>query len=197
MIKKELKLRVYFSHVIESSVNLYSYIIEKHLYVERGIYEVFHTLVLHITWLFMPDLQRPTRVNSIAAYNSCKCCSHSILEYGNLILIFKVSSLKSEVLSTILYFTEVSMYNSEITVKWNMLWVEVKINISEGYLELSFVYSVIKIGPIWREDIRKLLHNAVYFKVVQVLMVYNGLILGHFSFQINMSDVTLLDRKMR
>lgn len=35
------------------------------------------------------------------------------------------------------------------------------------------------------------------YKIVQMLVVYNRLILGHFSFQINMSDVTLLDRKMR
>lgn len=48
MIKKELKFRVYFSHINrESSLNLYSHVLEKHPCIERGILEIFHILVLH------------------------------------------------------------------------------------------------------------------------------------------------------
>lgn len=48
MIKKELKFWVYFSYIDrELSLNLYSYVLEKYLCIERGIYEVFYILVLY------------------------------------------------------------------------------------------------------------------------------------------------------
>lgn len=74
-VRKELKFRVYFSHNMRaSSLNLYSHIIEKHLSVERGIYEVSHIFVVDIMWLFVLDTQRPSSVNYFAVRNSYKCC---------------------------------------------------------------------------------------------------------------------------
>lgn len=40
--------------------------------------------------------------------------------------------------------------------------MEVTINISEEYFRAKFCLLLLKIGTIWRDDIRKLLHKAVY-----------------------------------
>lgn len=54
--------------LVESSLNLYSHIIEKHL--PTDIYEGFHILVPHIMWLLVLDLQRPSSASFIAVCNS-------------------------------------------------------------------------------------------------------------------------------
>jgi hypothetical protein len=66
--------------------------------------------------------------------------------------------VKAIILSTIFYFTKVLVYNrSNIEIAFSGRYLG-------SNLKLNFIYSVLKTGTTWGENIRKMLHITIYLQ---------------------------------